>query len=330
MDRCSIGSRPTGERGKPRPPAGEPELARRPSAERSRRWLALSCTAIAVALVASACGGSDDSDSTVGDPGREDISAGVIDMSGGGRVPAESEVLSPASGLEGDQFGSVDRQVAREVYVGMSTDDVRRTVDVALAQVDRLGGMVSSSSVEYGSDEREGYAWLVVRVGPDRVDDLIESLGEVGTVETVSQSAEDVTEQLVDLDTRVENATRSVERIRSLLTEATDIGEVMAIEAELTIRQTELEQLLALQVSLESRVDMSTVSIEISTDVDEPGDDDDGLLGALAASWRGFVDVGYSVLRFAVRALPYLVIVGLGFIGWRWWRRRSAVRHERT
>ena len=58
-------------------------------------------------------------------------------------------------------------------------------------------------------------------------------------------TTDDVTNQIADLDAQILTAYTSVGRIRALLDEAKDLGEVITLEGELSARETHLEQLLA-------------------------------------------------------------------------------------
>ena len=90
-------------------------------------------------------------------------------------------------------------------------------------------------------------------------------LEDAGDVLSYEQLAEDVTDQLADLDTRIANQRASIERIRELYANAVDVDAIVRIEAELTSRETTLEQMLATQQQVTDRVAMSTLTIDITT-----------------------------------------------------------------
>ena len=116
-------------------------------------------------------------------------------------------------------------------------------------------------------------------------------LDDAGDVLSYEQLAEDVTDQLADLDTRIANQRASIERIRELYANAADVDSIVRIEAELTSRETMLEQMLATQQQVTDRVAMSTLTVDITTapDAVEPVDDDGtGIGDALAAGWSAF------------------------------------------
>ena len=127
------------------------------------------------------------------------------------------------------------------------------------------------------------------------------------------QLAEDVTDQLADLDTRIANMRASVERVRALYAEATDIDRSCDLEAELTRRETDLEVLLATQQALEDRVAMSTLDASI-VDGGRPDalDDDDraGIVDAAGCGWGAFVG-GLFAIVFVLAAIAPFVLAAL-------------------
>ncbi len=228
------------------------------------------------------------------------------------------ESAAPPFGTSGGfDLGNVGRDVAIEMHVTMASDDVQSSVEAIMREVATQGGGVASADIDYGTDEFGGSATLVVKVPPTGLDSLLDSLDRYGAVQSISQNAQDVTEQLVDLDVRIRNAEQSVDNVRGFMEQATDLGDLVTLESELTRRQTELEQLLARQRNISERVALSTVTVQIfavSNLPEEPAGDP-GISDGLSDGWQAFVAVLFAIAYvFAVLA-PFLVIgavVGLG------------------
>ena len=124
------------------------------------------------------------------------------------------------------------------------------------------------------------------------------------------QLAEDVTEQLADLETRIANQRASIARIRELYANAVDVDAIVRIEAELTSRETVLEQLLATQQQVTDRVAMSTLTVDITTSpeaAETVDDDGTGLGDALAAGWSAFAGGMFALVLGLAAALPFLL-----------------------
>lgn len=283
------------------------------------------------ALVLTGCGGGDDSADDAGAETAAEDSASDPTADEGTARPGEQ---STDGGFAGDtdgepggadggptiDLGQIGRDVIVEMHVTVSSDDIPRSVATVSARAAALGGGVASSNVDYGNpatgSDDLGYAVLVVKVPPGAIDDLIAGIERTGTILGIEQSAQDVTEQLVDLDVRIANARESVVHVREFMDRAEDLTDLVTLEAELTRRQTELEQLEAQQRNLSERVAFSTVTVEIlpTASVPEPVDDDDSLGDALRRGWDGFTAAAFGVVYVLAVLLPFLavaLVVGL-------------------
>lgn len=191
---------------------------------------------------------------------------------------------------------------------------------------------MASSDVNYGNPATDGadggYAVLVVKVPPAEVDALITGIEQTGTIQSINQSAQDVTEQLVDLDVRIANARESVENVRDFMERAENLNDLVTLESELTRRQTELERLEAQQRNLSDRVAFSTVTVEIVPTASVPAADDDAddtIGDALRRGWDGFTTAIWGVGYVLAVLLPFLVVAALvGLVAVAATRRRRA------
>ena len=297
------------------------------------RRRATAAVILAGTLAFAACGGDDDDSAAMtasAVAADEQMEAAAADTADAGFIGAgESPAGDSDSGGSFD-IGVVGRDVIIEMRVVMSSDDIQRSVASIMANASSLGGGVASSDVDYGSQTEpgssEGYAVLVVKVPPAVVDRLLSGLADTGTVRSINQSAQDVTEQLVDLDVRISNARQSVANVREFMERAEDLTDLVALEGELTRRQTELEQLEAQQRNISDRVALSTVTIEIipTAAVPEPIDDDPDSIGdAFTKGWDAFTAFVFGIGYLIAVLLPFLVLAALvAGAAWLVMRRR--------
>jgi hypothetical protein len=212
----------------------------------------------------------------------------------------------------------------RTAQLGVQVDDVRaaadRAVDIAVAATGVVTSEQSSGQGRYGD------ASLVLRVPPDRFDAVLDDLAALGEELTRTVGTEDVTDQVVDLESRLATQRASVERVRALLEQAANLTEVVQIEAELTRRTADLESLQARLAALTERVEMSTITLELSTDANAPVEDDADALGfadGLRGGWSALLATA-RVLGATVGALlPFLPLLVAAGLAWRWRARRA-------
>lgn len=317
-----------------RPPTRGPRLGR------------AAAIATALALTLAACGGDDEDSASVAAAEATAEAAGDAEPAGdaglavsAGPPATAAPRVGTAPGDPGGtiELGAVGRDVIVEMYVIMSSQDLPRSVAQITARAASLGGGIASSTVDYGDpavvNPPNAYAILVVKVPPDAVDRLIGDLADAGTVRSLEQSAQDVTDQLVDLEVRIANARQSVDNVRGFMERTQNLTELVALEVELTRRQTELEQLEAQQRNLQDRVALSTITVEVRPETALPTPDErGGIRGAFADGWDAFVTVVRGGLIVVAVLAPFLVTGGLLALGLWWSYRRwaAAARRDRA
>lgn len=264
------------------------------------------------------------------------------DDEGGGGDGATSDVAAPNEGggsdggtaaAEGDGGGlglptgaplQSGRSIIATAEVTVEVDEVRtgarRAADAAAA----AGGFLAHQEADLAA----GRATLTLRVPTERFGAVLGELESLGEVRTQGVDTEDVTDQVVDLESRIESARRSVGRVRALLEESGDVTQLATVEGELSRREADLEILLGRQRVLDDQVALATIHVELHEPAaapDEPEDDPlPGFFGGLRGGWDGFTTSASVVVTGLGYALPFLVLAAVVGSGWLWTRRRLA------
>jgi hypothetical protein len=296
------------------------------------RWAIAALAAGLLGLVAVAgCSASDSSQpTTAGSPELADRDAGGAN----GYTPQEP---GAAPQQDGDPVAAPMAPVEERslVYTGTITvkvEDVVAAADRAIAQAVGLGGIVAGDNRHLDDDGSQ--ITLVLRVPADRFNSTLDSLSELGTEEGREVKADDVTEALVDLNARIATQQASVDRVRALLAQANNIGEIVSIESELTRRQAELDSLLQRRATMSGLVDLATITVVLygqSGPVVAAHEDETGFLAGLRDGWNGFLASVKIVLTVAGWLLPWVLAVGGPIVLALWLarrRRRAAVTPE--
>ncbi len=258
-------------------------------------------------LATTACSGDEDSASSATVlEGVTDGDATVGEGLGGGTVPAVAPGDDVTVGPPID-----DRKLVITVTVGVEVDDVAAAVNRVIALARTHGGELSASSVDL-SDPRFAGGDMVFRIPPDETEAFISGLDPgIGRRTTLQTDTKDVTLQITDLDSRIENASASLDRVRALLAQAKNIGEVISLESELTQRENTLEELIAQKTYLDQQVAMSTVTVRLSAtgDEPEPTTNDTGIGHAFRSGWNGFTGFLGGIAKLVGYTLPFLVLL---------------------
>ncbi|GGC70507.1 hypothetical protein GCM10011410_24210 [Hoyosella rhizosphaerae] len=241
-------------------------------------------------LASTACGGGDIITSP--SPDRFDESTSWD----GQAMPEPGRTGPPSS----DTGIAEDREIIRSATMSIRVDDPIRSAEDAITIVAQLDGRVDERTERPETEFRRGSAILSIRVPAPSLDDLIDEVRPLGTVEELSISSTDVTTEVVDLDARLEALTRSVARLSDIMDNATSAEDLIAAENALSQRQAELESLQSRRAYLADQVDMSTLRLFIEQN---PKGDPTPAVGFMSG-----IQQGWEALLTAVRA----AIVGVG------------------
>jgi len=238
----------------------------------------------------------------------------AADAGGDGGDGSGGDAADGAAATSGDGTDATGRSIIRTGAVELRVDDYETAQANLTAAVEARGGYVSDSTQRV--HDRGEATWtsgrVVLRVPAENFSDTMTAVEAEGRVVESSTSTEDVTEQVVDLQARLDNLRAERDRLRTLYERANDTEDVLAVERRLSEVQTEIERTEARLQNLERRVAYSTITVEMSEPrPDRPAPDqwyDTPVLAAFLESVHGVgVVLRAAVVAFAYAA-PYLVV----------------------
>ena len=241
---------------------------------------------------------------------------------GSGGTPAEAPMLeAPEAGtaeeIAGDassddgQAQAEDRSVVTTGRISITVDDPIESAEEVADLSERAGGRVDHRTETPGSGVQQPSASLTLRIPADELDGVVAELRELGDVTSVSMNASDVTQQRQDLDARIAALSASADRLRELLAAATSIEDLIAIESELTTRQSELDSLTQQRDLLVDQVDFSTVTVDLVTEAVAPEPVPDDFWSGVVAGWNALVGFAAGLAVTIGLLLPWLGVLAV-------------------
>ncbi|MEV5886162.1 DUF4349 domain-containing protein [Streptomyces sp. NPDC052020] len=199
--------------------------------------------------------------------------------------------------------------IIRTASLTVQVESVPKALDAARADVESAGGYIGNETTTRDEDGHERTR-VVLRVPVERYDGVLAGLEGAGKLLERGAKAEDVTDQVVDVESRITSQRASVARVRALMDRATKLSDVVTLEGELSSRQAELEALLARQASLKDRTTLATITLSLTeTPVSQTeGEDDTGFTDALAGGWDAFVTMLRWLAVALGAALPFAAV----------------------
>jgi hypothetical protein len=291
---------------------------------RLRALAGLAVVTVVTTLALASCSSnsdSNDSNSGVGEAG----SAG--DFAGAPEDAAQrdnSKDVADASATNSSSAGLADlplnTAVIKTASIEMESDDVTKVVDRIYGLATSTRGAVTSESTSTDDDGVASHSRLEVKVPVATFGHAVDEIESFGSAADTETSSDDVTGEVADVNSRVKSAQQSIDQLRRLFARATDLGDIITLERELSRREADLEALQAQQRSLAAQTTMSTILVSVTL-VDEgaPAKDDDqaGFVTGIKQGWDGFVTfvVGASHAVGLILPLGTLALI-LGWLGW--------------
>lgn len=110
------------------------------------------------------------------------------------------------------------------------------------------------------NDENSGKA--TVRIPSARFEQALDSAGNIGTLESKSVSAQDVSERFYDLQTRLETRKLMQSRLQTYLSQAKNMEDMLKIESELNSVIGDIESMEGKMKRLSSQIDYARIEID--------------------------------------------------------------------
>ncbi|MGH7567148.1 MAG: DUF4349 domain-containing protein [Gemmatimonadota bacterium] len=159
-----------------------------------------------------------------------------------------------------------ERRVVRNAELSLIVADTPAAADRLVELADSLGGY--ASDIQADRRDKLMHYRIVLRVPAARLDQALAAVKALAVrVENEALQTEDVTEQVVDLEARLKTLVATEAELQALLAESrsrrSDVEEIMAIYRELTGIRTHIEQTRAQLEMIESRVALSTITVQL-------------------------------------------------------------------
>lgn len=189
----------------------------------------------------------------------EDLAISSVKLPAKQDSKAKSVYNKPDS--DGEDIKSVRQKIIKTGNIRFETNDLEATYKQIVSAVKNHKAIVQNDTEgkEYGSVYRK----LIVRVPSQNFDLFLSATSKgVSYFDNKEISSQDVTEEYIDIDARL-NAKKVLEsRYLELLKKANKVTEMLEIEAQLSAIREEIEAKEGQLRYMQSQISMSTITIE--------------------------------------------------------------------
>lgn len=282
--------------------------------------------ALVLALSLAACGAkSAGPDTMTGDYNGYESAKEDYDFS------ATDDEPEGAGAWNGDgQVGSgIDKSLSERgvkmiysAHIEMQTLSYEQAVEDIAALVERSGAYFEQKNFSnYSSGYR--HASYTVRVPAEQFADFCAQVGTLCHVTWQDDSAENISEQYYDTQSRLETAQIKLARLQELLKKAENMEDIITIESAISDTEQAIEDLSGTLRGYDAQVAYSTVNLTLRevyrlSNGEEPAENFGGRLsGAFSAGWRGFLELLENLavaLAYGWVLLVLLAAAGTGVV----------------
>ncbi len=235
-------------------------------------------------LLLAACGSSDEDStgatfsdvaSSIGGDASDDRELSMEDeVSPAGLDRKADDGLGNGGGIDAPEVedGSLQpidtgRDIVFTATVSVEVENLAAASQLALTRIEAMGGLLYGQTT---STQGTPYTVLTFKVAPQDFQAALRALGDVGEIREQNISTTDVTERIVDLESQIITSEASVERLRTFLSNATELNQIAQLERELLDRETVLERLRGQLRTVQGQVALATITVSMTELVPGP------------------------------------------------------------
>lgn len=310
-----------------------------------------------VAALLTACGGEGNSGNesfnieadSAGEDAPQAMPPAVEESSEETSVEGEAQTESADGGVNGEGSGPVastntnptqqgqERLIIKDGEMTIEVTETDAAAEELISVTVDFGGYVIGQRIWTG-DGGYRFANIQVAVPVNQFEAALAAFRTLGTVLDESATGEDVTDEYVDLNSRLGNLHATQERLRTFLDQATTISETLAVHEELTAIEAEISQVQGRINFLQDRAAFSTITVNLQPFIPTPTPTPTATPTAIptAQSWRPGDTAQTAVVQLQDSATsffdfviyngivcgPWLLGLGLlGYVIFRWYQR---------
>lgn len=226
-----------------------------------------------------------------------DLDDYVEDEELGGSREFSAEELS-------EELVASERLVIHTATLSLEVSNVEITQDAIRDIItEHQGYILSSRSYALTDSQQQRSASVTLKVPAPSFSTVIDSIKELAVFVASEQlDGQDVTEEYVDITSRLKNLQATEEQLLKIMDQAKNVEEVLQVQRELTRNREQQEQIQGRKQYLEKSAQMATITVDLSLERDE--------LPLVEERWNPLATAKMA-LRGSIRLLQFVVDVAI-------------------
>jgi hypothetical protein len=291
------------------------------------------------AVTVSGCSGGASSSSAAGSAalGAPAVgSAGAPSASAASSAAAGSGV-SPGTASAAVEYAAASRQLIYTAQLSVRAANVATAVSRATSIVAAAGGYVAGEHASAGNGQpSQATATVTFKIPAAAYAATLAALSGsgLGTQLSLSQQAQDVTQQVADVNSRVTSDRAAIAQLRSLLAHAGSVGDLLSVQDQINSEESDLESMLAQQNALNHETAYATVTLTLvgphaAARPAAKAAPPPGFTRAISGGWHALHVTASWLLTIIGAVAPFAAVIAV-IGGLAWWGRRRVIRRRQS
>jgi hypothetical protein len=223
----------------------------------------------------------------------------------------EAGAVEEAAGVSGTP--SVSLKIIKSAVISIEVKkDTFQDKMLEITQIaEENNGYISNTDSYSNAEGKIASGRIVVRIPSGRFNSVIEKIKKIGEVKSISISGEDVTQEYVDLESRLKNYKAQEEVLLDLMSRATSVADSIEVQRELSYVQEEIEVIKGRIYYLDNLISLSTIDISLYEPQIVAPIEGGGFINAVKRGAEGAVRVANGIAFFFIAISPLLVLAGI-------------------
>jgi hypothetical protein len=231
----------------------------------------------------------------------------------------------PAAAPAQDSFsGGIETKIIKTAYITLEVKDVPGSVESLKSLAAAKGGYLSSTSIQKNYNNQLT-GTVILRIPQTDFETVLTGVKALGTVKSASTQGEDVTEEYVDLQAQKTSYLNQLAQYNEIMKKAVKVSDVIEIQAQIDRVQTELNRLDGRLKYLNSRIDLSTITVNLQEPEPVGGESGHNFVSAINEGIAGFLGMIDAIIILVFTLLPLFILGAIGYGAYYWNKRRKAL-----
>ena len=214
---------------------------------------------------------------------------------------------------------TIDKKIIKTAYISIEVEnylDERKLIDTSLKE---CNAYIVNENLQ--NTESQISNSINIKVPANQFDNLLDKLSKIAKkVDYQNIETKDVTEEYIDIETRLANSRKVEQTYLRLLRRTNTIEDILKIEQKLSEIRTDIESTEGRLKYLNHQVSFSTISLNVYQNLEYKYNPENTqsffqrLKRSISMGWNGIV----TFFLFLIRLWPLWILLAIGFYLWKY------------